>query len=394
MADVTTRDITNDQHWMDFSREWAIRPDTLYLNHGSFGPPPRPVRYARRTWIDALDEQPMDFYLRCIEPAMHRAREITSSFVGTATDNLVFVENATFGMNVVADHFPLTAGDEVLLNNHEYGAVQRIWQRACQRKGATLRLVDLPQRIESADQVVQSIISGVCEKTRLVVVSHITSPTALIMPVSKICQELRQRGVAVCVDGPHAPAQIDLNIDQLGCDFYTASCHKWLCGNLGSGFLVVAPKWHDTVEPQLKSWGRLLPAMPEQWFEEFTWSGTRDPSGYLTVPDAIEFMESVGLQPFRDRTYWLADQARQRLTAEFGGTPLANPHDGWYGCMAHVPLPAGDWTDLQQRLWQVHGIEVPIIHFENEWFVRVSCHLYNNQLHLDTLVQALWCETR
>ena len=336
----------------------------------------------------------MDFYDRLLEPALDRARSVASSFFGTEKDNFVFVENATFGMNVVADSFPLVSGDEVLLNNHEYGAVQRIWQRACQRQGATVRMVDLPRRIESSDQIVQSILSGVGEKTKLVVISHITSPTALIMPIQEICEELRQRGVAVCVDGPHAPAQIELDIDQLGCDFYTASCHKWLCGSLGSGFLVAAPKWHEVMEPQLKSWGRLLPAMPEQWFDEFTWSGTRDPSCYLSVVDAIEFMESIGLQAFRDRTYWLADQARQRLVAEFGRSPLANPEDGWYGCMAHVPLPDGDWTSLQQALWQSHRIEVPIIHFQDEWFVRVSCHLYNNQLQLDTLVKALWCEIK
>ena len=379
---------------MDLAHEWAIRPDTLYMNHGSFGPPPRPVKYARRRWIDALDEQPMDFYVRRLEPAVLHAREATSAFVGTELNNLVLVENATFGMNVVADSFPLKGGDEVLLNNHEYGAVHRIWKRACERTGATFRSVDLPPRIDSPEQVVQSILSGVNEKTRLVVVSHITSATALIMPVQQICEELKQRGVAVCIDGPHAPAQIELNIDQLGCDFYTASCHKWLCGNLGSGFLAVHPAWHTTVEPQLKSWGRLLPAMPEQWFEEFTWSGTRDPSVYLTVPDAIEFMKSVGLRQFRERTYWLAGQARERLAAEFGGKPLADPSQGWYGCMAHMPLPPGDWSELQHRLWHQHEIEVPIIQFENEWFVRVSCHLYNHQIQLDTLVKALWVETR
>ncbi|MCH2179119.1 MAG: aminotransferase class V-fold PLP-dependent enzyme [Mariniblastus sp.] len=391
---MTTRDITNDQDWLDFSHEWAIRPDTLYMNHGSFGPPPRPVKYARRRWIDALDEQPMDFYVRLLEPAVLRAREATSEFVGTALNNLVLVENATFGMNVVADSFPLKEGDEVLLNNHEYGAVHRIWERICRRTGAIMRSVDLPRRIDSQEEVVQSILSGVNENTRLVVVSHVTSATALIMPVQQICEKLRERGVAVCIDGPHAPAQIELNIDQLGCDFYTASCHKWLCGNLGSGFLVVHPRWHTTLEPQLKSWGRLLPAIPERWFEEFTWSGTRDPSVYLTVPDAIEFMKSVGLQQFRERTYWLAAQARDRLAAEFGGEPLADPSKGWYGCMAHMPLPSGDWTELQHRLWNQHGIEVPIIHFENDWFVRVSCHLYNHQIQLDTLVKALWLETR
>jgi isopenicillin-N epimerase len=286
---------------------WQIRPDTLYLNHGSFGLSPWPVKAARRKTMDALDAQPMDFYLRQFESDWGNCRSRLADFVGTRSENLVFVENSTYGVNVVAESFVLRPGDEVILNNHEYGAVSRIWQRKCQRSGAKIACVTLPETIQTQDQVVDSIFAAVTDRTRLIVVSHITSPTALVMPVEQICAKAMQYGVAVCVDGPHAPVQIDFQIDQLQCDFYTASCHKWLCAPLGSGFLYVHPKWHANVEPLVKSWGRLLPAMPESWDQEFIWSGTRDPSAFLGIAAAIDFIQYVGVNEFQQRTRWLAD---------------------------------------------------------------------------------------
>ena len=390
MTIVTDRDIKNEAHWKDLFNEWLIRADTTYLNHGSFGPTPEFVRLARRKWIDQLDCQPMDFYVRQLEDALWEARGTTAEFVGTNAENLIFAENATAGMNVVANSFPLKPGDEILSYNHEYGAVHRIWQRRCDQTGAELKVCVLPEQFESKQQVIDCVANSVTANTRLVIVSHITSPTALIMPVKEITKALQDKGVAVCVDGPHGPAHVDVDIDSIGCDFYTASCHKWLCATLGSGFLFVHPKRHANIEPPIKSWGRMLPAMPERWDEEFTWSGTRDPSPYLSIPAAIEFMnDKVGLETFRARSRYLASAAEEMLSEEFGTKPIAPRDEGWYASMAHVPLPGGDHSELQQCLWNEYQIEVPIIHFENRWFVRVSCHLYNNLKQLETLRLAL-----
>lgn len=383
------RDPSKDQDWSDLAAQWRLRSDTIYLNHGSFGFQPNCVRYARRGWIDRLDEQPMDFYLRQMEPALHVARVAIAGFVDTSADNLVLVDNATYAMNVVAHSFVLHAGDEVLINDHEYGAVHRIWQRACDQAGAKLICVTLPEQFESADQVVDALLGGATKNTKLLIVSHITSATALIMPIKQICDAFAEREIAVCVDGPHAPAQVELSIDELNCDFYTASLHKWLCATLGSGFLYVNPKRHSTIQPPIKSWGRLLPAMPETWDEEFIWIGSRDPSPFLCVPVAIEFMENIGLQAFRERSRWLANYAEENLCELFGTTPIGNRKDGWYGSMTHVPLPPGDWSGLQKQLWEQIGIEVVIINGHNQWYIRVSSHLYNNTAQLDTLVKAL-----
>ncbi len=384
------RDPSSDQDWHDLAAQWRLRSDSIYLNHGSFGLQPNCVRYARRGWIDRLDEQPMDFYLRQMESAMLEARVSVAEFVGTSTDRLVFVDNATYGMNVVAHSFVLRAGDEVLINDHEYGAVHRIWQRACDRNGAKLVSLTLPERFESQDQIVDALVAGATDRTRLLIVSHITSATALIMPIKQICDAFAKREIAVCVDGPHAPAQVELSIDELNCDFYTASLHKWLCGVLGSGFLYVNPKWHSVIQPPIKSWGRLLPAVPETWDEEFTWIGSRDPSPFLSAPAAIEFMEGIGLAAFRDRSRWLANYAEERLTELLGTTPIGNRSEGWYGSMTHVPLPPGDWSSLQSQLWEQIAIEVPIISGKNNWNIRVSSHLYNNTTQVDTLIKALY----
>lgn len=383
------RDPANDQHWAEYLHKFCIRPDSIYLNHGSFGPPPDVVRYARRQWINQLDEQPMDFYLRQLEPALDFARQRLAKFVSTSPQNLIFVDNASYAMNVVAYSVKLKADDEVLINDHEYGSVKQVWQRACDAAGAKLVCVELPKKIESSDQVRDSIVGAITDKTRLVIISHITSATALVMPVAEICAACREREVLTCVDGPHAPVQIELDIDGLNCDFYCASLHKWLCATLGSGFLYVHPRQQASIEPPIKSWGRLLPAVPSRWDEEFVWVGSRDPSPFLSVPVAIDFMEHAGIDSFRRRSGELARYAEAALRQLWHTEPIGSRDAGHYRSMAHVPLPTGDWSGLQNRLWQEVGIEVMINRFDSRFFCRVSAHLYNTHTQIDTLVRAL-----
>jgi isopenicillin-N epimerase len=393
---MTLRNPADDACWSDLRDQWDIQPGTIYLNHGSFGPPPKAVRAARQQWQNAMDDQPMDFFVRRLEPEWRAARDRLAAFVDAPASDLIFVDNATVGMNIVADCFPLVAGDEVLLTDHEYGAVHRIWQRACQGTGAQVRVAQLPLPFGSVDETVEAVFASVTERTRIIVISHITSPTAVILPVAEVCRRARQAGIAIAVDGPHAIAQLPLSIRQLDCDFYTASCHKWLSAPFGSGFLYVSPKYQAHVQPPVLSWGRLPPAAIESWSDEFVWSGTRSATAYLAVPAAIDFLEQVGLKAFRERTHWLAQYAHQRICELTQLEPIVPDDAAWYGSMAHVPLSATTTNEtcavanpLQHAIWQKFGIEVPVVDFRGRRYVRVSCHLYNDTSHIDRLVAAL-----
>lgn len=368
---------------------WRLRQGTVYLNHGSFGPPPEPVRQARLRLLEELDQQPMEFFVRRLEPLLRQARRRLAEFVGADEQGIVFVENATAAMNLVAANVPLRSGDEVLLTDHEYGAVQRIWERACLRADAHPIVAALPRTFESVEETVDAIFRRVSSRTRLIVVSHITSPTAVILPVAEICRRAAALGIAVCIDGPHAVAQEKLDLGSLGCGYYAASCHKWLSAPFGSGFLYVHPSRRAGFSPAMLSWGRLLPSRPESWDEEFLWSGTRDPTSFLCVPAAIDFLEQVGLARFRQHSHELARQAGRRLCDVTGSEPFVGDSRQWFGAMACAPLPPGDAQRLQSALWEEYGIEVPVVAFQGRRHVRVSCHLYNSDSDVDRLVSAI-----
>jgi isopenicillin-N epimerase len=374
---------------MTWQHLWRLRPDTIYLNHGSFGPPPLAVQQARQDWQRRLDEQPMDFFVRELEPAWFAVRERLARFVGTSAGNLIFVDNATVGMNIVADSFRLQAGDEVLLTNHEYGAVERIWDRACGAAGAIRKTVPLPLPFTTAEETVETILAATTPRTRLIVVSHITSPTAVTLPVKLLCAKARERGIATCIDGPHALVQEDVDIDALGCDFYAASCHKWLSAPFGSGFLHAAPAHQSRIRPPYLSWGRLPPTQPSSWGDEFLWSGTRDYAAVFAIPAAIEFIQSIGLATFREHAHGLARYAREQLVQLTGFAPIMPNDPAWYCAMAHVPLPTGPRQPLQEQLWQKFHIEVPIVEWNGGRYIRVSCHLYNDAAQVDELIRGL-----
>lgn len=408
---------------------WSLRPGVVYLNHGSFGPSPRAVIANRQEWIERLESEPMDFFVRQMEGHLEHARHRLGDVIGTSGENLLFVDNATFGMNIVAASFPLTAGDEVLATNHEYGAVLRIWRDRCRNAGARLVVQKLPESFDSADEVVAALFAGASARTKLIVVSHITSPTALILPVAEICRQAKARGIRVCIDGPHALAAVPVNLNQIDCDFYCASCHKWLSAPFGSGFLYVHPRWKQTVRPVVVSWGHSLSGRPQNWQDEFVWSGTRDPSPFLAVSAAIDFLAGLrcgsyaepaampdvtkGFKPvpegvwtcqrpdaregvgvFRSMSRALVAQARAKITAVTRLEPIGSPE--WYGTMVTLPLPEcvaetlqGHMHPLQAALWERFQIEAPIMNWNGRRHIRVSCYLYNTEADLDRLARAL-----
>lgn len=373
----------------DFRSQWSLRPDVVYLNHGSFGPSPRSVIEARRQWIDRLESDPVDFLMREAEPALAEARNRLGRFIGTSGENLIFVDNATMGMNIVAASVTLGPDDEVLLTDHEYGAVTRLWEKKCRQAGAKLVSCRLPLPITGADAVVDAVFTAATPRTRLLVISHITSPTAIVLPVEAICRRAKQEGIPVCIDGPHALVQVPVDLDRLDCDFYTASCHKWLSAPFGTGFLFVHPRRQDSMQPLVVSWGQTPGAEKQSWRDEFNWAGTRDPAAFLSVTAAIEFIEGVGLDVFRQRTHALASYARTMITEQTGLPALIPDNPAWYGSMISLPLPAGEVQPLQNSLWQQHRIEIPVFEWQRQRLIRVSCHLYTRPDEIELLCMVL-----
>lgn len=376
---------------------WSLRPGVTYLNHGSFGPTLNVAMAARQTWSETLAAEPMDFFIRRMETHLDEAADKLGKFVGCDGRDLIFVDNATAGMNIVAASTRLEPGDEVLVGDQEYGAVLRIWRRVCQQSGAKLVVRALPAPVSSVEELADALLSGVTDKTRLLVVSHVTSPTATVFPVELICRRARERNVPVCVDGPHAIAMRSLKLAQLDCDYYAASCHKWLSAPFGSGFLYVARRRQQNLMPSVTSWGGSLGGRRASWKDEFTWIGTRDPSAFLAVPAAIDFLEGYGVERFRAETHELTCYARERIVAITGIEPLIPDSIDWYGSMVALPLPLDDpppthrgWGHpLQRAFWYKHQIEVPILNAAGRWLLRVSCHLYNDRDDIDRLARAL-----
>ncbi len=368
---------------------WPLDLEVKHLNHGSFGPAPNAVLEECQRIRRRAEQNPMEFFVYRLGGELAAARRALASFVGADADNLVLLENSTAAMNVVAASAPLGEGDEVLLTDHEYGAVRRTWEAACQRSGATLRVQALPTPFHSPEEVVDTLMAGVTPRTRLLVFSHVTSPTAIIFPAKEIRRHARQRGLAVCIDGPHAVAMLPLELGALDCDYYVGSCHKWLSAPFGACFLHVHPRAQEFIRPAQVSWGRPFPGEPTHWRDELHWRGTYDPSPVLAIPRAIEFLRDAGLNHFRQHGHRLARLARDLIGKLTGLEPLTPDDEAWYGTMVALPLPDGNAPALQDALRKNHHIEAPIIDWNNVRLVRVSCHLYTQEEDIEHLARAL-----
>lgn len=410
---------------MDWKSQWTIPEEVAYLNHGSFGPSPRIVQEAAADWSRKLESQPMDFFLRQMEPALDAALEELAQFLGASRSQMVFVDNATVGMNIVAASLSLQEGDEVLLTDHEYGAVSRLWRRVCQQAGARVVIAELPLPLDDPLEVVDALFTRVTDATRLIVASHVTSATAVILPIEEICWRARERGIPVCVDGPHALAMVPVHLKKLDCDFYTASCHKWLSAPFGSGFLFVHPRQQKRLEPLIVSWGGSIGGFQPDWKDEFVWLGTRNPAAFLGVPAAIRFFQQpvaslvkssssaadgpavsggsaagapqqLVLDEFRQHAHRLIAKVTEGVTAITGLEPLVKDVSRWCGSMISLPLPRtaeppkfGQRDPLQDALWERHRIEIPVPHWQGRRLIRVSAHLYNDEGHMQRLLDAL-----
>jgi isopenicillin-N epimerase len=366
----------------ELRREFLLDPETAFLNHGSFGACPRAVFDRYQAWQRELEQEPIDFLDRRLPELLDVARASLAGYVGCAPGNLAFVQNATTGVNLAARSFDPRPGAEILATDLEYGACDLAWEWICRRTGARYVRAPIPLPLGDPAAVVDALFSAASERTRIVFVSHVTSSTALILPVQEIVAAARARGLVTVVDGAHAPAHVPLDIESLDADFYAANCHKWLGSPKGAGFLYARPEWQERVDAAIVSWGYEEGTAFAQRIEM---QGTRDPAAWLAVPDAIAFQAERDWADVRARSRLLAREARRELCELLGTEPLA-PEE-MLGQMATVRLPQGDPT-LSDRLFSRHRIEIPVGGPKDD-LLRLSVAAYTTREEIDRLLAAL-----
>lgn len=363
--------------------DFLIRDDIIFFNHGAFGACPKPVFECYQAWQLELERQPVDFLLRRGAQLMAGARARIADYFNVASDEIVFVANATTGLSRAVRSLTLQPGDEILTTDHEYGAVNRLLDYVAAQTGARIvrSRVRLPYRDD--DCFVDDLFADVTANTRALVISHITSPTSLIFPVQRVCQRARAEGVLTIIDGAHAPGQLLVDLSAIDADMYSGNFHKWLCAPKGSGFLHVRPERQAAIDPLVISHGVYDGS---GFVERNEWHGTRDIAAFLAAPSAIDYQREHNWRAIRVECHRLALQAQTRLCGQRQLRPFS---ENQFAQMVTVPLPPCDVDMLRKRLYDDYRIEAPVGKFADQCNIRISVQAYNTAAEIDLLIDAL-----
>lgn len=378
--------------------EWPLDPAITYLNHGTVGVTPRRVMARAQALRDEVERQPSRAMLRDVAglvgvptggpTRLRRAAADVAAFVGARGEDLVFVDNATTGVNAVLRSVTFAPGDEILVTDHAYGAVVHIAAFVARERHAVLRTVTVPYPRVDSTALVTAIAHALTPRTRIVVIDHITSESALVLPVAEIAAACRQKGVAVLVDGAHVPGVLPLDIPALGVDWYVANLHKWACAPRSCGFLWADPSRQAHLHPPVISWG-----LDAGFTAEFDWVGTRDPVPWLAAPEGVAFLRDLDVDAVWRHNHGLAWHAATSLTARWGTELSLDRRD--IGFMATVPLPdqlghtTEDAARLRDALLERDQIEVQIHAGRGRLWVRVSAQVYNDERDIARLGETI-----
>jgi isopenicillin-N epimerase len=369
---------------------WRLDPAVHFLNHGSFGACPRPVLEAQQRIQREMEYEPVHFFVRQLEGRLDAARSELARFIRADSAGLAFVPNATAGVNAVLRSLDFAPGDELLTTNQGYGACRNALSYVASRAGARVVVAELPFPIRDSDEAFSAVIKRVTSRTRLALLDHVTSPTALVMPIGEWVSALEKLGIDSLVDGAHAPGMLDLNVDSLGAAYYAGNCHKWVCAPKGAGFLYVRADRRSGIHPLSISHGATSPRTDRSRYHlEFDWSGTDDPSPYLCVPDAIQFMGSLlpgGWPELMARNHALAIAGRDVLCEALELPPPAP--DQMLGSMASLSIKNGlpeppssslYGDPVQLQILEKFHLEVPLVPWPAppQRLVRISAQIYN-----------------
>jgi isopenicillin-N epimerase len=340
-----------------------------------------------------LEREPVRFLGVELDSLLYHSRQVLGEYINAPASELVYIPNATHGVNIIARSLILQPGDEILTTNHEYGACNFIWDFICRKTGAFYKRQAINLPVTSADEIIEQLWRGVTPRTKVIFISHITSPTAFTLPVQAICEKARRSGILTIIDGAHAPGQIDLDLTRVQADFYTGNCHKWMLSPKGAGFLYARPEVQSLVDPLIVSWGyqaRLSAPRESEFIDLLQWTGTRDPAATLAVPSAIAFMNENNWQDVRASCHHLLQEAMERISNLTGLPPLYALDSDFYYQMGTIPLPRlRDVKMLKTRLYDEYRIEIPFIEWEDRHFLRISVQGYNSADDIKVLIEAL-----
>jgi len=374
----------------ELRHEYLLDPEIVFLNQGSFGATPRPVFDEYVRWNLEMERQPVEFLGRRIAGLLKTSREALGAYLNADPNDLVYVDNATWAINIIARSYALAAGDEILTTDHEYGACVMTWEWLARKQGATVVHQPIPLPVTTHDAFVETFWAGVTPRTKVIFLSHITSPTALIFPIKEICRRAREAGILTVIDGAHAPSQLDLDLQDIGADVYTGNLHKWLTTPRGCAFMHVRPEHHAWVESLIVSWGWGRGVIGESTMvARNEWQGTRDHSAFLSVPVAIQFQAEHDWPAVKIRCHDLAVRTQQRISDLTGLAPHSPSDEGWFAQLVACPIKTESLETLKTRLYDEARIEVPMVDWHGAQFVRVSIAGFTTETDIDHLVDSL-----
>jgi len=370
--------------------QFLLRDDITFLNFGSFGACPKPVFERYQKFQLELEQEPVQFITMSGPKYLKESRNELGNYINADADDLVYVTNPTYAVNIIAKSFSLKARDEILSTDIEYGACDRTWNYYCKKAGAVFKRQPIRFPIKSKEDFIEQFFKGLTTKTKLIFISHITSTTGLRLPVEEICAVAKQKGILTLIDGAHAPGQVNLNLKTLGADMYTGACHKWMMTPKGCSFLYVKKEFQHLFDPLVISWGyqALFPSH-SPFLDYHQMQGTRDFSAFLTVPYAIDFMQKNNWEEVSADCRKLVKENAPQLCRLLNAAPLAPLTDDFVVQLYSAQIKTSEPEKLQRDLYEKYKIEIPVMRQGDKVYLRYSINAFNTQADLDKLFDSI-----
>lgn len=372
-----------------FKSKFMLDPEIVYLNHGSFGACPKNIFNSLIKYQKLLEFEPVKHLAHDVFEYLEKSRESLGNYINCNKDDVVFSPNPSTALNTVIRSLDLNDGDEILTTNHEYGALDKTWKYICKKTGAKYIQKIIPLPLESKEDFINNFAEGITKKTKVIFLSHITSPTALIFPVKEICKIAREKNILSIIDGAHAPAQINLDISDINPDIYVGACHKWMCSPKGVSFLFSKKEYQNKIDPLVISWGYEPEKINNNQFIDYhQWQGTRDMSAFLTIPETINFLEKNNWREVTKECYKINLWAKKEINSLLNKEALSTDEFNGQMCSFYYKSKK-DLNDFNIKFYLKYKIQLPFIEWNDKTLFRISIQAYNSKNDINVLLNAL-----